>query len=170
MFKLFKKKETPAKPVQVPEPVKTPDPPKPKPKRYTFKVAGISYHENEIMENLLMENYEYAMSKKELVEMGMTDTMIFKYTGLSTNVQLLPDPDNEYDPNAIKVIADGIFIGHVPAKETAAVRDLLTSDDLKIGCSFHGGEYKILSEDYDTGKYKVETGKHNIGAEVTIKY
>ena len=172
MFKLFKKKEKQAEIVQPAlEPViKAPDKPLPKVKRYSFKVAGISFHENEIRDCLLMENEDYNMSRKDLIDMGMTDTMIYQYNDLSTNVQLVPEPDNPHDPDAIKVITDGAHIGYVPSKEISTVRDLLNADGLMIGCSFHGGEYKILTEDPDTGKYKLEKGKNNIGAVVTLKY
>lgn len=34
-------------------------------------------------------------------------------------VRLVRDPENAYDPNAIRVYADGSFIGHVP-RDTAA--------------------------------------------------
>lgn len=135
-------------------------------KRYSFNVAGISHHEDEIIDRLLIENDEYSMSKKDLIEMGMEDTKIFRYEGLSTNVQLIPEPDNEYDKNAIKVVADGVHIGYVPSKETATIKELLNIDDLKIGCSFYGGEYKILYTDSNT----VKKEKWNIGAKVTLAY
>lgn len=170
MFKFFKKKEKPAKTITfTPEPL-PPDPPKPKVKRYSFKVAGISFHEDDIRDQLLFENEDYNMSKKDLIDMGMTDMMIYQFDGLSTNVQLIPEPDNPHDPDAIKVITDGIHIGYVPSKETGTIRDLLSANGLMIGCSFHGGEYKIITEDLDTGKYKLEKGKNNIGAVVTLKY
>ena len=171
MFKLFKKKEKAAKVIAAaPEPVKTLEPPKPKSKRYTFKVAGISFHEDEIREELLAENDDYNLSKKDMIEMGLEDTMVYQYEGLSVNVQLVPEPDNPHDPSAIKVIADGIHVGYVPAKETSTVKGLLSVDDLKIGCSFHGGDYKVLFEDYETGKYNFKKGKNNIGAVVTMRY
>ena len=40
---------------------------------------------------------------------------------------LEPEPDNEYDPNAIKVLAeDGHHVGYVPKDMTARVRDFST--------------------------------------------
>jgi hypothetical protein len=167
-FNFFKKKEKP-KEVITKEVHDTPKP-KPRHKRYTFKVAGISFHEKEIREHLIMENDDYSMSKKEMIEMGLIDTMVYKYDGLSTNVQLVPEPDNLHSSDAIKVIADDIIIGYVPSKETFAVKELMDKDDLKIGCSFHGGDYKIIFEDYDTGKYDLKKGSNNIGAVVTLKY
>ena len=138
-------------------------------KRYTFRVAGISFREADVIDQLLTENDDYSMTKKELIEYGLIDTMIYKYDGLSTDVQIVPEPDNPHDPNALKVIVDGIHIGYVPAKEITTVKRILTAEPL-IGCSFHGGEYKILFEDDATGKYEVKKGKNNVGAEITLKY
>lgn len=51
---------------------------------------------------------------------------------------LEPEPDNEYDPNAIKVLAaDGHHVGYVPKDMTAHVRDLTT---LPCPCYFYIGD------------------------------
>ena len=48
---------------------------------------------------------------------------IKKYVG-GGDVKLIPEPKNEFDPNAIKVIAiDGTRIGYVPAKATERIRE-----------------------------------------------
>jgi len=50
-----------------------------------------------------------------------------KTQGKSTDIILVPEPDNKYDPNAIKVCVflppDHIFFGYVPKKETGIVCD-----------------------------------------------
>ena len=51
---------------------------------------------------------------------------------------LEPEPDNEYDPNAIKVLAaDGHHVGYVPKDMTAQVRKFTT---LPCKCYFYIGE------------------------------
>lgn len=41
-------------------------------------------------------------------------------------VKLFPEPENEYDPNAIRVTVNGIHVGYVPKLVTAQVRTLGT--------------------------------------------
>lgn len=73
-----------------------------------FNIAGIDYREN--IDNYLGE---------------------FKGT-------LEAEPTNEYDPNAIKVLAtDGHHVGYVPADMTEEIR---TNADLPCPCFFYIGE------------------------------
>lgn len=73
-----------------------------------FNIAGIDYREN--IDNYLGE---------------------FKGT-------LEEEPTNEYDPNAIKILAtDGHHVGYVPADMTEEIR---TNTDLPCPCFFYIGE------------------------------
>ena len=167
-------------PVKVPEPVSAPEPdlindepPAPAPEQdpyqyYSFKVAGISFHEKEIIDGLASENDDYDMTKKEIVDAYMTDESIYKYTFSIDDVQLEPEPDNPHDPNAIKVIADDVFIGHVPAKSTKKVKQLLNKSP-EIMCEVYGGPSKIVFDEGD-GTYTMKKSDHNFGAEVILKY
>ena len=167
-------------PVKVPEPVSAPEPdlindepPAPAPEQdpyqyYSFKVAGISFHEKEIIDGLASENDDYDMTKKEIVDAYMTDESIYKYTFSIDDVQLEPEPDNPHDPNAIKVIVDGVFIGHVPAKSTKRVKQILSKSP-EIMCEVYGGPSKIVFDEGD-GTYTMKKSDHNFGAEVILKY
>ena len=42
------------------------------------------------------------------------------------SLELIPEPENEHDPNAIKVIVDGQHIGYVPADKCAKVKKILS--------------------------------------------
>ena len=85
-------------------------------------------------------------------------------------MELVDDPENAYDPNAIKVVADGVHIGFVPKEKTRRVREILAfHPDAKLSCDVCGGDYKILEED-DDGNYSVEKVSLNYGAEVTVTY
>ena len=145
-----------------------PEPEKDPYKYYSFKVAGISFYEKDIIDTLAIENDDYGMTKKEIVDTYMTDESIYKYIFSIDDVQLEPEPDNPYDPNAIKVIADGVFIGHVPARSTSRVKQLLGKSP-EISCELYGGPSKIVFEESD-GSYTMKKSDHNIGAEVILKY
>lgn len=64
-----------------------------------FKVAGLSYY---------WENYRDVIDPEG-----------------ELNVELVPEPDNKHDPNAIKVIMNGQHIGYVPKEKTADVKKIL---------------------------------------------
>ena len=132
---------------------------------YNFAVAGVYYHQDEIIEGLMEENPEYELTKKEIKEDGLEDTFLYKYGIAFTSAELVPEPENPHDPNAIKVIADGVFVGHVPAKETKAVRKIMDEKKIiKTECQIYGGDYKVL--DYDSSS--IRKGSTNLKAVVSI--
>ena len=159
-------------PIQEPEPVieqaAAPEPEKDPYKYYSFKVAGISFYEKDIIDTLAIENDDYDMTKKEIVDAYMTDEDIYKYIVQIDEIELDPEPDNPHDPNAIKVIADGVHIGYVPAKSTKKIRQLLEKHP-EVMCNVYGGPSKIVFEESD-GSYTMKKSDHNIGAEVILKY
>lgn len=163
----------PIEPVMV-EKVEDPRPIEPEYQYYGFKVAGISYREKDIIDQIMIENDDYDLSKKECIELGMIDERIYKYIGAPSDIQLIPEPDNPHDENAVKVIADDVHIGYVPAEKARKVKRILsTKNIISITCEVYGGQYKVISEDYnDSGKevYTIEKDKTNIGAEIAIKY
>ena len=155
----------PAKPVE----------PKPTPKAspvedcelYNFAVAGVRYHEDEIIEGLMDENPDYELTKKEIEEDGLEDTFLYKYSVAFADVDLVPEPDNQYDPNAIKVIADGVLVGYVPSRKTKSVRKIMDEKEIvKAQCQIYGGDYKVLN--YDSSS--IRTGSTDLKAVVSIKY
>lgn len=155
----------PAKPVE----------PKPTPKAspvedcesYNFAVAGVYYHEKDIIEGLMDENPEYDLTKKEIEEDGLEDTFLYKYSVAFTDVDLVPEPENPHDPNAIKVIADGVLVGYVPSRKTKSVRKIMDEKEIvKAQCQIYGGDYKVLN--YDSSSIK--KGSTDLKAVVSIKY
>lgn len=171
-------------PVKVPEPdpvneeppALAPEPEKPLFKKYAFKVAGISRRQKDIASKLLPENDDFLLSKSELVEIGAVDERIYKYSPIELGAELVPEPDNPRDPNAIKVLVDGVQIGYVPADKTGKVKSLLDKEQIHaITSSFYGGPYKIIHEDFDPERekevYTIEKdSQYNIGAEISIQY
>ena len=161
-------------PEVIPEPVKeepaVADPVVSTPKDFkttSFLVAGIYYREADVIENLLFENPDFEMRKKEIIECCMEDMDIYKYEPFYGHADLVPEPDNPHDPNAIKVVVHGVHIGYVPAKRTKSIKKILDSNNvIEIGCEIYGGPYKILpDEDAD-----IERGKTDIKSKICIEY
>ena len=156
-----------------PEP--EPEPPKPTYKTLDFKVAGISYREKDVIKNLMFENDDFNLSKTEIIENGMTDERIFKYEADIINVELIPEPTNEHDPNAVKVVVDNILIGYVPANKAKRVKKIVEDDRIiSLACAIYGGPYQIVREEYDDEKdkevYTMEKDSTYIGASISINY
>lgn len=121
-----------------------------------FRVAGISYKEDALME-IAWENPEYELSKREIFDEGLDGERIWRYEFRPKNVQLVEEPENPHDPNAIKVIVDGQHIGYIKAGSTTRVRNLLRSGKIeKITADIVGGPYKYayteeeINDNYET--------------------
>lgn len=70
-------------------------------KHYSFDVAGLQYYQ------------------ENLSKIGKLDK--------NTRIEVIPEPENKHDKNAIKVLVDGLEIGHVPAKQCKLVKGVLNT-------------------------------------------
>ena len=71
--------------------------------------------------------------------------------GITFDATLIAEPNNKYDPNAIKIVSyDGRHLGYIPADETEAVRKFL-SGSLPHPCRVHidEDEEEVYNEDTD---------------------
>lgn len=138
---------------------------------YSFNVAGVSYRQKDIRD-LCCEGDEWPMSKRDIIDCGMTDEPIYRYSSDFGRVSLVPDPGNEHDKNAIKVMRGDVLLGYVPKDETDAVRRFISSE-CEFFASAYGGPYKIVREEWDDDKmdnvYVVEKDNQNIGLNVTVR-
>jgi hypothetical protein len=128
--------------------------PEPKPERTfskieTHRIAGTSYRESTIAD-LMVVNDDYDMTASELIDAGYEDERVYKYSETDCKVSLEPEPDNQYDPNAVKVYADGVHIGYIKKGSAAHVKKLLEEDRIaSMLITITGGPYKTayLNED-----------------------
>lgn len=128
-----------------------------------FKLAGVSFYTDDIMENLATDNDDYSLTKKELLDEYSEGDKIFKYEFETTPLEIIPEPENEHDPDAIKVVVNGTKVGYIKKGATKQVRSLLESPDFSgKSIEIYGGEYKTI---YDGN---IEKGDIEIGAEIEI--
>lgn len=129
-----------------------------------FRVAGVTHHVSNIRALATEPNEEYSRSNKELLEDYQDGDRIYKMEAdISVPVELVPEPTNRYDPNAIKVVADGRFIGYIKKLETDRVRELLASPDFKgvrLGEICYGDVKLIVEDDDDPDKLTVVEDVH----------
>lgn len=134
-------------------------------------VRGESFYEESFNE-LRYKNYEYDYSKKEIIEEGLDGHRIYQYDFDPVNVELIDEPDNPKDPNAIAVYVCGHQIGYVPHGSTAHIRNVREKYGIqRITAEMGGGKYKIVFEDDDNeGSYSMDHGEAQNWAIVSISY
>ena len=142
--------------------------------KIVFRVAGVTKYKKAVKEacNLIAEDNgipEYAkyysnLSTKELrEELEEYGLKVFKYQDLDFfNIELVPEVDNKYDPNAIKVLIFNNHVGYVPATIAKTIRKYFDNKkyNFVIEGEIKGGPYKewddlndkvITNNDLDIG-------------------
>lgn len=128
-----RKKAKPAEPVKAPEA-----------KVVTHKVAGTSYRQDDIR-SLGKKNPDYALDKRRMLKRWPDGVTVYEYTFQPKKVKLVPEPNNPYDPNAIKVMIDGVHVGYIKAGSCAHILRLISEKRIaKIEPQIIGGRYKEL--------------------------
>ena len=134
---------------------------------YNFNITGTSRYEKEI-KSLLCEDCDYKESNAYLVDNYDEGASIWKYlTFRSDDVDLIEEPDNPYDPGAIRVQVNGVSVGYVKQGATSRVRNLMKTDGVKLSASISGGPYKSIYED-DNGDLRVEKNEIAQTFQITI--
>ena len=119
--------------------------------------------------SLGLENDDYNYNKKELIELGYEDERIYQYEFYPNKIELIPEPDNPYDPNAVKVIVDNIHVGYIKSGSCRHILNLLKEDRIiKIDCEIGGGKYKRLEYDLYEDKYNLEKSESQIFVHLKI--
>ena len=136
------------------------------------KVAGTSFRMDAI-QSLGIENDDYELSKRAMIDEGLICERVYKTDYYANKTDLIPEPENPHDPNAIKVVVDGVHIGYIKSGSCAHVHNLLREEKIEsVKCEIKGGPYKILLEDCDEDgneTYELEKDETPVYAEVTIK-
>lgn len=135
------------------------------------KVAGTSYHLDAIME-LAEDNPDYDMTQREIIDAGMEEERIYQYTFPGSPVELVDDPGNEQDPNAIKVLVAGQHIGYIKRGSTGRIHKLQRSGRvLGITAEIYGGRYKVVRsvEEYQMQHYEMDRDESLYGAAIELR-
>jgi len=142
----------------------------------SFRVAGIS-KKNDRQEDIQKLIKEYVA---EAIELGhteayeeMTNAEIKEDGGEFyeadlygyDEIELIPEPTNPHDPNAIKVMHEEIgHIGYVPAEYTEQVKSIMDKD-YEVEWKLLGGKMKYVDEDD-----KVKTKTLTYGIAIDLDY
>lgn len=153
------------------EPTEGPKEPDAVVRRYC--VAGVQYYLDNLL-SMAEPNYLYDCKKQELIETYHADETIYKQTYGARHLDLIHEPDNPHDPNAIKVLLDNKLVGYIAADDCQHILDIM-DNGLFVSATYEiaGGKYKRVNEDYDCIKdkstYKMETGEDDYAIYVYIR-
>ena len=137
------------------------------PEKELLKVAGTSFRQDAI-KSLGVKNPNYTKTRQAIQEAGLLGKWIYEYEFTPQQVDLVPEPDNPHDRDAIKVMVDGVHIGYVKAEMCAHVHDILCTPRLQqVNCTIAGGKRKRYIRD---GKedYVLERDEVSFYARLTI--
>lgn len=156
-FRKYKKK-TPAEKAAATE-TPAPAPPVKKSIKEDFFVVGMDYYKKAI-ESILSENLIFDFSKRELIEEGWEGEKVYFYDTGYFSAELVPEPENEFDPNAIAVYTQGVKVGYIKKTKCKQVKGYMDSGRIrKVDIEIVGGKYKYISEsgiERGTDDYKGE--------------
>lgn len=135
----------------------------------TYRVTGLEHYLDNIL-SLALENDDYTKTKRELIDELMTEERIWKYNFYPVKVDLVPEPENPYDPNAIKVIVDSLHVGYIKKGSCKHLLKVIAEGRLgDIDCTIGGGPYKYIYEDYDdNGNEKYEMEREELNFSVVL--
>lgn len=136
--------------------------------KLNFHVTGCSHYTDNFI-SLSYENDDYNMPKKELAEDYSDGDTIEKYSFDILRVELIEEPDNEYDPNAIRVDADGVTIGYIKSGACSRVKNLLARPDfqkVELSKIKYGPVKRLYIDDDDNAQ--IESFTRQPYAEISI--
>ena len=117
-----------------------------------FLLMGTNYHqeEAEIAADFLSKGIHYFGKDNKSLKSYMLETYkpVYKYNKLKTvDVQLLPEPSNPHDKNAVKVLVNNIFVGYLPAMIASQISSYIANPNYRYDAILtgRGGPYKTLN-------------------------
>lgn len=126
---------------------------------YTMMVAGYSHYQP-ALKSLLEKNYLYSCSKSELINEIDIDEKVYEYEQTECSLAIIHEPNNQFDPAALMVYADGKHIGYVPRGRLSDLGKLSRAPGLKMSVRIYGGPYKYLEYDEDEDYFGTMESKY----------
>lgn len=134
------------------------------------RVAGVSHY----IENILLlakENPDYFLKKNEFIKRKLFEQPIYQYIFSYNKVELIPEPTNQYDQNAVQVLIDGNIVGYIKSGSCKHILNLISENRIeKIEAKIKGGKYKCLRcyGDDEKEDCEMENEKDSYRIELTI--
>lgn len=115
-------------------------------KEITIPVTGPVYHQNDLASVLTHKNRFYYAPDDTIIDFARNkpNYTVFEYKRERCSLEIYHEPQNEHDPGALKVLANGVFIGYVPQDERHHLLEISTLPGLSMRVDVFGGNYKTV--------------------------
>lgn len=137
--------------------------------KHNFTVTGMTHYLDNLL-SLTEEDSDYLLKGKEFIEeyegRGVVDRNWFN-PKLNSQVELIPEPSNPHDPNAVRVEVAGKHIGYIKSGSCSQVKNLLTRGAKVTLSEIHYGPAKWTYEDED-GQVRIAKRNRPPFAQVTL--
>ncbi|MBR3240250.1 MAG: hypothetical protein IKF99_17645 [Oscillospiraceae bacterium] len=110
-------------------------------------VRGAAYYQSAIEKNM-EENPDWFKDYAALKAENKHYKIIYRYKYTQAQAQLIPEPTNPHDKNAVMVCVNGDKVGYVAAEECARVLQLIRAGKIdRATASLKGGPAKRIFDD-----------------------
>lgn len=139
-----------------------------------LKVKGISYRQEEfsdLCQELIKESDDVpylGYTSKEIKEELIFSDRFYKYSPFEfSDVDFVPEVDNQFDPNAVKIVVRGYHLGYVTKSKSRKVLRLTTDSNNEVVkiAKIYGGDYKDIDPESD----KLRTVKDSFKIRIKLK-
>lgn len=121
-----------------------------------LKVKGMSYRQeafSDLYQELIRESDDtpyLGYTSKEIKEELIFGGRFYKYLPFKIpDVEFIPEFDNKFDPNAVKIVVRGYHLGYVTKSKNRKVLRLTTDSNNEVikNAEIYGGDYKDINPD-----------------------
>lgn len=139
-----------------------------------LKVKGISYHQkafSDLCQKLIKESGDVpylGYTSKEIKEELIFSNRFYKYSPFElSDVDFIPEVDNQFDPNAVKIVVRGYHLGYVTKSKNRKVLRMTTDSNNEVVkiAKIYGGDYKDIDPESD----KLRTVKDSFKIQIKLK-
>lgn len=106
-------------------------------------VVGESYKKNEIS-SILSGNRIYNLPDETFILKAEPRNKVYRFKYRTADAELVPEPSNPHDKDAIMVLVDGVHIGYIPKEQCLEIKKILPKVK-SIKVDIYGGDYKYHS-------------------------
>lgn len=107
-----------------------------------------TYYCADAFPKIMNKRREYSFKPETLLKNNRANQRIYKYYYTEIPAELVLEPTNKHDTNAVKVVVKGEKIGYIPADMTKEVRNIIGNYHLiSVIATLTGGGYKIVYDD-----------------------
>lgn len=144
-------------------------------KDISFKAAGVTFNgiQSKIKSMVKEEKYSSdpydGLSNKEILDDYSDGDKIYEVDIYgSSEIKLVPDPQNKFDPNAIKIVHEEMGdVGYVPATSCKRIKKVLDGG-YSLNWKLIGGKSKYIVYDDEKDKDVVRTNNDTYGIMITL--